>query len=238
MWSMKTLPIYTADKYNSIIYVHGIADKENPAIVDQEQISKELGVPVEKVTIFHYEDLMDESRVSRWSMMATWTAAQYIRFRFGVDVYQTLSALGDKISDAVIYLNPLFKTTRNKIQARFGAMLKALLEANDKVLVIGFSLGAVIAREGMDSTPWPEGLGLVTMGNPQAHPLVDKLSIVSRGLSLPSWWNIYSILDPVSPKKIAADLGCSVSHQFSTKSPHSRKDYLEHLKNCLKVLGE
>lgn len=108
-------------------------------------------------------------------------------------------------------------------------------------MVIGFSLGSVVAYETIKNFPDAGGKPvLITLGSPLGSPVLNKL--VKRFLkahdharpAVVQWFNLFSPDDFVSGR--INGLGCRSRDQFKVKSQHKMTTYLRHAKRLLPQL--
>lgn len=211
-----------------IILLHGIGN-HNPGWSQELQAHAVLGVPEEDIIEFNYEDLMESNWANRLLIGAARVVASY---------YATPAAgfaanyVQDHLNDILTYF--VVPGVRKKILAR----MATVLDRHPDAMVIGFSLGSVVAYEAIKNYPGVGGLPvLITIGSPLGSPALDGL--VKRFLKVPDktrpmvsgWFNLYSRLDPISGR--ISGLGCKQKDQFKVQATHNMRRYLEHIKDLL-----
>lgn len=211
-----------------IILIHGIGNY-NPgwsAAVNADQI---LGVPQDAILEFNYEDLMENNWINKILMTAARLAASY---------YATPVAgfaakfVQDYADDILMYF--VVPSIRKKIMNR----LVSTLQQNPRAVVIGFSLGSIVAYETIKNFPKAGNRPiLITIGSPLGSPALSAL--VKHFLKVPdksrpaveNWYNVYSTADVISGK--ITGMGCDIKNQFKVKSMHKMNTYLKHVKRLL-----
>jgi len=211
-----------------IILIHGIGNY-NPGWSADMKAAKILGVPEESIIEFNYEDLMEDNWANKILVTAARLAASY---------YATPAAgfaanyVQDYADDILMYF--VVPGIRKKIMNRFAATL----QKNPGAVVIGFSLGSIVAYETIKNFPKAGGKPiLITIGSALGSPPLKAL--VKQFLKVPDkarptvkgWYNIYSTVDVLSGK--ITDLGCNSKDQFKAKSMHKMTTYLKHVKRLL-----
>ena len=211
-----------------IILLHGIGNY-NPGWSAEIKAAKILDVPEESIIEFNYEDLMENNWANKILVTAARLAASY---------YATPAAgfaanyVQDYADDILMYF--VVPGIRKKIMSRFAATL----QNNPGAVVIGFSLGSIVAYETIKNFPKASGKPtLITIGSALGSPPLEAL--VKRFLKVPdktrptvnTWYNIYSITDVLSGK--ITGLGCNTKDQFKVKSLHNMSTYLKHIKRLL-----
>jgi hypothetical protein len=211
-----------------IILLHGIGNY-NPGWSAEIKAAKILGVPEESIIEFNYEDLMENNWANKILVSAARLAASY---------YATPAAgfaanyVQDYADDILMYF--VVPGIRRKILNRFSGTL----QENPGAVVIGFSLGSIVAYETIKNFPKAGGKPtLVTIGSALGSPSLEAL--VKRFLKIPDktrpnvkgWYNLYSTVDVLSGKITA--LGCNTKDQFKVKAMHNMSTYLKHTKRLL-----
>ncbi len=214
-----------------IILIHGIGNN-NPGWSDKLNAHRILGIEAERIIEFNYEDLMEHNWLNRLLVSTARVAASY---------YATPAAgfaanyVQDYLDDILMYF--VVPGIRNKIMKR----LAGVLYENPNAIVIGFSLGSVVAYETLKNYIGTSGTpSLITVGSPLGSPALKHL--VRRSLKVPDfkrldvsdWFNFYSTLDPIGGR--LTKLGCKRKDQFKVKSLHLLDTYLEHIKMRLPEL--
>lgn len=211
-----------------IILIHGIGNY-NPgwsAALNADQI---LGVPKNAIIEFNYEDLMENNWINKILVIAARLAASY---------YATPAAgfaanfVQDYADDILMYF--VVPGIRKKIMNR----LVSMLQQNPGAVVIGFSLGSIVAYETIKNFPKAGNRPiLITIGSPLGSPALSAL--VKQFLKVPdksrpaveNWYNVYSTVDVISGK--ITGLACNSKDQFKVKSLHKMSTYLRHVKRLL-----
>lgn len=211
-----------------IILLHGIGNY-NPGWSAEIKAAKILGVPEESIIEFNYEDLMENNWANKILVLAARLAASY---------YATPAAgfaanyVQDYADDIVMYF--VVPGIRKKIMNRFAA----LLQKNPEAVVIGFSLGSIVAYETIKNFPKAGGKPtLITIGSALGSPPLKAL--IMQFLKVPdkarptvkAWYNIYSTMDVLSGK--ITGLGCNTKDQFKVNAMHKMSTYLKHIKHLL-----
>ena len=214
-----------------IILIHGIGNN-NPGWSDKLNIHKILEVSKNNLIEFNYEDLMENNWLNRILVGVARLAASY---------YATPAAgfaanyVQDYVDDILMYF--VVPGIRKKILNR----LLKVLEENPKAIVIGFSLGSIVAYETIKNFPDASNKPtLITLGSPLGSPPLK--SLVKQFLKTPdksrpdvkNWSNFYSRADVLSGK--ITGLGCKTKEQFKIKSLHNMTTYLNHVKSKLPQL--
>ncbi len=211
-----------------IILIHGIGNN-NPGWSDKLNAHRILGIEADQIIEFNYEDLMENHWVNKILVATARIAASY---------YATPAAgfaanhVQDYLDDILTYF--VVPGVRKKVIQR----LAGVLYENPDAIIIGFSLGSVVAYETIKNFP---GVGrgslLITVGSPLGSPplkgLVRRFLKVSdfKRPDVSDWFNFYSTLDPISGR--ITKLGCRRADQFKVKSLHLMDTYLEHIKTLI-----
>ncbi|WP_206056491.1 hypothetical protein [Nocardioides sp. GY 10113] len=125
--------------------------------------------------------------------------------------------------------------TSRRIRAQVLKRVLGRLPASGRIVVVGHSLGSVIAADVLRRLPpGLEVTGLVTIGSPLGHPSfnVDKLRDTLGGPpSNLAWWvNFWNALDPVtSAKGVSAVFPWMIDHRVQAPpgpAVHSARTYL------------
>jgi len=211
-----------------IILLHGIGNY-NPGWSAEIKAAKILGVPEESIIEFNYEDLMEDNWVNKILVAAARLAASY---------YATPAAgfaanyVQDYADDILMYF--VVPGIRKKIMNRFADTL----QQNPGAVVIGFSLGSIVAYETIKNFPNASGKPtLITIGSALGSPPLEAL--VKKFLKVPdkarpavkAWYNLYSTVDVLSGK--VTGLGCNTKDQFKVNAMHNMSTYLKHAKRLL-----
>lgn len=210
-----------------IILIHGIGNY-NPGWSAEMKAAQILGVPKSDIIEFNYEDLMEDNWANKILVLAARLAASYYATPvagFAANYVQ------DYADDILMYF--VVPGIRKKIMNRF----VNTLQENPKALVIGFSLGSIVAYETIKNFPKASKPTLITIGSALGSPPLKAL--VRQFLKVPdksrpnvkNWYNIYSTVDVLSGK--ITDLGCNSKDQFKAKSMHKMSTYLKHVKRLL-----
>lgn len=214
-----------------IILIHGIGN-HNPGWSVDMKADQILGVPKSALIEFNYEDLMEDNWINKTLVVAARVVASYYATPvagFAANYVQ------DYIDDILMYF--VVPGIRKKIMNR----LESTLETHPKALVIGFSLGSIVAYETIKNFPEAgKKPTLITMGCPLGSPALKVL--VKRFLKIPdksrpaveNWYNVYSPVDVLGGK--ITHMGCDVKDQFKVKSLHSMTMYLKHVRRLLPQL--
>ncbi|MBK8189196.1 MAG: hypothetical protein IPK79_01955 [Vampirovibrionales bacterium] len=210
-----------------IILIHGIGNY-NPGWSAEMKAAQILGVPKSDIIEFNYEDLMEDNWANKILVLAARLAASYYATPvagFAANYIQ------DYADDILMYF--VVPGIRKKIMNRF----VNTLQENPKALVIGFSLGSIVAYETIKNFPKASKPTLITIGSALGSPPLKAL--VRQFLKVPdksrpnvkNWYNVYSTVDVLSGK--ITDLGCNSKDQFKAKSMHKMSTYLKHVKRLL-----
>ena len=210
-----------------IILIHGIGNY-NPGWSADMKAAQILGVPKSDIIEFNYEDLMEDNWANKILVLAARLAASYYATPvagFAANYVQ------DYADDILMYF--VVPGIRKKIMNRF----VNTLQENPKAIVIGFSLGSIVAYETIKNFPKTSKPTLITIGSALGSPPLKAL--VRHFLKVPdksrpnvkNWYNVYSTVDVLSGK--ITDLGCDSKDQFKAKSMHKMTTYLKHVKRLL-----
>ncbi len=208
-----------------VIAINGIGNAD-PGWTKHVQVKETLGIQEDQLIEFVYEDLMEKNWLNKalvWS--ARIAALYYAKPVVGL----AANYIQDYVDDILVYF--LVPGVRKKILNR----LANVLRQNPNAIVIGFSLGSVVAYETIKNYP---GIGgkpvLITIGSTLGSPPLEKL--VKQFLKVPNrnrpvvtdWFNIYSSDDILSG--YIDGLGCKPGDQFPIKSFHNMQTYLKAVK--------
>ncbi len=214
-----------------IILIHGIGNS-NPGWSADLKADQILGVPQDAIIEFNYEDLMENNRFNRALVFAARVAASYYATPvagFAANYVQ------DYVDDILMYF--VVPGVRKKILNR----LVGVLQQHPRAIVMGFSLGSVVAYETFKNFPnTAYEKTLITLGSPLGSPPLKAL--VKQFMKVPdksrpiveNWFNFYSTTDLISGK--ITGLGCNFKDQFKVKSLHKMDSYLEDVKRKLPEL--
>lgn len=178
-----------------IILVHGIGE-HRAGWGNIPKTAHHLGVnPLDIIEVV-YEDLMEESWINKGLILAAKFA---IASKFGQSA--ALAIGGDGMPDD--YLNDLFVyffgwRTREKIIQR---VLDAIPEDEDRVILIGHSLGSVVAFDALRESG-KEIARLYTLGSPISKATVRMLRQIKNdgGQINAHWVNVYGDKDFIGGK--------------------------------------
>ena len=206
----------------TIILIHGIGNN-NPGWSHAIKAHQVLQVEKARIIEFNYEDLMEHNWVNQLRVTAARLAASYYATPAAGLAANTVQ---DYIDDILMYF--VVPAVRKKILNR----LATLLEQHPDAILIGFSLGSVVAYETLKNHSHPQA-ALMTLGSPLGSPVLSRL--VRRFLKVPDftrplvthWFNLYSALDPISGR--INKLGCRRRDQYKVKALHSMDAYLRYL---------
>jgi hypothetical protein len=211
-----------------VILIHGIGNN-NPGWSAAIEADAILGVEKSDIVEFTYEDLMESNWLNKTLIWGARIAATYYA---GPAVALAANTAQDFVDDILTYF--VAPGVRRAIMSR----LITTLEDNPNSIVIGFSLGSVVAYETLKNYPeCAKDHILVTLGSPLGSPALKLL--LKQFLKVPNyrrpevmgWYNLYSPLDVVSGR--IDGLGCEQKDQFKVPSSHDMKPYLKHLKRLL-----
>jgi hypothetical protein len=211
-----------------VIALNGIGNA-NPGWTRRHRVADILGIPEDQLIEFVYEDLMERSWLNK---TLVWAARIVGTYYASPAAGIAANYVQDYVDDILVYF--LVPGVHKKILARLAGVLKKHPDA----IVIGFSLGSVVAYEtiqnylGLGGQPVLITLGS-TLGSPPLEALVKKfLKVPNRERPLvKAWFNFYSPQDLLSgPIK---GLGCHEKDQFKIRSTHKIETYLEHTKHQL-----
>ncbi|MGE3329313.1 MAG: hypothetical protein AB7J37_00290 [Candidatus Melainabacteria bacterium] len=188
-----------------------------------------LGVPKSDIIEFNYEDLMEDNWANKILVLTARLAASYYATPVAGFAANYVQDYGD---DILMYF--VVPGVRKKIMNR----LATVLQEYPNALVIGFSLGSIVAYETLKNQPKnAKDRVLITLGSTLGSPVLQIL--VKRFLKVSNrerpnvqgWFNIYSPLDVLSGR--IEGLGCDQKDQFKVKSIHRMKNYLKQVKRLL-----
>lgn len=210
-----------------IIVLNGVGNHD-AGWSDPFRVHELLRVPKEQVIEFVYEDLFDNHWTTKFLMPLINVFVSKYTKGFADSAVFTLQ---DYVSDLFLYFLPF--GVRSKIVAR----LLRLIENHPDCVIIGFSLGSVIAYEAcqelLPSTMQPV---LITTGSPLGGRFLAPLIKQRLGIRynqirpcVDRWLNIYSDMDPVSGK--IKDMNCRTEDQYKIPVVHSLPAYLEFVPN-------
>jgi pimeloyl-ACP methyl ester carboxylesterase len=211
-----------------IILIHGIGNN-NPGWSADVEADRILGVPKTDIVEFNYEDLMEHNWLNTLLVYGARIAASYYA---GPAAGIAANVAQDYVDDILIYF--VAPGVRKAIQSR----LITVLEDTPNSVVIGFSLGSIVAYETLKNYPeCARDHLLITLGSPLGSPGLSTL--VKQFLKVPNhirpsvqgWFNFYSPLDILSGR--IDGLGCVQKDQFKVGSMHQMKSYLKHTKRAL-----
>jgi len=212
-----------------IILLHGIGNY-NPGWSDTLKADELLGVSRENIIEFNYEDLMERNWVNTILVVAARAAASYYATPiagFAANYIQ------DYVDDILTYF--VVPGVRKKILNRFADVL----QRNPDAIVIGFSLGSIVAYETIKNFPGGNPV-FITAGCPLGSPVLEillKKFLKVKDKSRPvvkDWFNVYSKIDPISGH--IEGLGCEDKDQYKIKSIHRYETYLKNIKAKLPEL--
>lgn len=211
-----------------IILIHGIGNN-NPGWSAALRANKILGVPQDNIIEFNYEDLMENNWFNKALVLAArWAASYYATPVAGL----AANYVQDYVDDILMYF--VVPGIRKKIMNR----LVAVLKQHPKAIVIGFSLGSIVAYETIKNFPdVGQRPTLITLGSPLGS--LPLKTLVKQFMRVPdksrpiveNWFNFYSTTDVLSGKITGLD--CNPKDQFRVKSLHSMTMYLKHVKSLL-----
>lgn len=195
-----------------IVAIHGIGDNK-PGWSEPMRLN--LDIPKEDWIEFNYEDLMDRSFFHK--VVVTGTKI-YLTHTYGPEASVMAEVAEDYINDIISYF--VMNGTRLEIQVR----LKGLLKENPDAVLIGHSLGSVVAYETLKNFD-VRVHSMFTFGSPLSKGLVRKfLRIPNQNRpDLINWINVWSMLDPVSGK--INNLGCLPADQVHIHNSHALLPY-------------
>jgi pimeloyl-ACP methyl ester carboxylesterase len=211
-----------------VILIHGIGNN-NPGWSAALEADKILGISQQDVVEFTYEDLMDDNWINRVLVWGTRIAASYYA---GPAAALAANTAQDYVDDILTYF--IGPGVRQSILSR----LITVLEDNPNSIVIGFSLGSIVAYETLKNYPeCAKDHTLITLGCPLGSPVLSAL--LRRFIKVPNhkrpevqgWFNLYSPLDIISGR--IDGLGCLQTDQFKVGAIHDMKPYLHHAKQLL-----
>lgn len=223
-----------------IMLVHGIGNVKT-GWSQPETTSALLGVEPTDIIEFTYEDLLDKSCfTTMFSKAIFFATAKWFPLAEPLTPIIT-----DFISDVFVYYDTWFKNTRMKILNR----LLESMDTHNPDVIIGFSLGSVVAYEGLGRMTLKNHTQntqasfqvptLITVGSPLGGlvgQIMNGKLLASSKQGLPkdiTWINVYSKLDPISGKinkKLAPKM------QIKTACPHDFLCYLSTIGKLLKHL--
>ncbi len=209
----------------NVIAINGIGNA-NPGWTKRVQVQETLGISEEQLIEFVYEDLMEKNWLNKLLVWGARIAAlYYAKPAVGI----AANYVQDYVNDILMYF--VVPGVRKKILNR----LANVLRQNPNAIVIGFSLGSVVAYETLKNYP---GIGgkpvLITLGSTLGSPPLERL--VKQFLKVPNrnrpvvtdWFNIYSSEDILSG--YIDGLGCEPGDQFPIQSTHRMQTYLKAVK--------
>jgi pimeloyl-ACP methyl ester carboxylesterase len=211
-----------------VILIHGIGNN-NPGWSADVEADKILGVSKADIVEFNYEDLMERNWLNSTLVWGARIAASYYA---GPAAGMAANAAQDYIDDILTYF--VAPGVRKAILYK----LVTTLENHPDSVVIGFSLGSIVAYETMKNYPEHAKNHLfITLGSPLGSPMLNAL--VKRFLKVPNfnrpdvqgWFNFYSVLDPLGGR--IQGLGCEPTDQFKVRSIHQMESYLTQVKRLL-----
>ncbi|MBY0451239.1 MAG: DDHD family phospholipase [Cyanobacteria bacterium] len=197
-----------------IVAIHGIGNIE-PGW--SESLRVDLDIPAEDWIEFHYDDLMDRSFFNRVVVSAT---KIYLSHTYGPEAAALASGAEDYINDLISYF--VMNGTRLEIQVR----LKGILRDHPDAIILGHSLGSVIAYETLKNFEL-KAHTFFTLGSPLSKFLVKKFLKVPEKTrpNVTNWFNIWGTFDPISGR--IDGLGCTVKDQFKIKNSHNLLKYVD-----------
>ncbi len=214
-----------------VIAINGIGNAD-PGWTKHVQVRETLGIQEEQLIEFVYEDLMEKNWLNQllvWS--ARIAAVYYAKPAVGI----AANYVQDYVNDILMYF--VVPGVRKKILNR----LANVLRQNPNAIVIGFSLGSVVAYETIKNYPGIGGKPVLitiwsTLGSPPLERLVKQfLKISNRNRPVVTdWFNIYSSEDILSG--YIDGLGCEPGDQFPIKSFHHMQTYLKAVKSIFSPL--
>lgn len=214
-----------------VILIHGIGNN-NPGWLAAIGADRILGIPQRDILEFNYEDLMETNWANQILIWAGRIAASYYA---GPVAGLAANKLQDYIDDILTYF--IVPGVHKSILTRLAEVLKS----NPDAIVIGFSLGSVVAYETLKNYPGVGGRPvLITIGSPLGSPPLETL--VKRFLRVPDknrpvvqdWFNVYSRLDALSGN--IEGLGCQNKDQFKIRATHRMQTYLRQVAKLLPTI--
>jgi hypothetical protein len=196
-----------------VVAIHGIGDAQ-PGW--SESLRFALDIPSEDWIEFYYDDLMDRSVLKQ---LIVKVIRIYLNYSYGPEVAILVNSVEEYANDIISYF--LSVKSRMEIQLR----LRDILNANPDVIILAHSLGSVVAYETLKNFDLKIHT-LFTFGSPLSKGLVQKflqVPDISRP-QLENWFNIWSLLDPVSGK--IQKLGCYAKDQYRIRNTHNLLNYI------------
>lgn len=195
------------------VAIHGIGDAQPRW---SESLRLALDIPSEDWIEFYYDDLMDRSVLNQLVVKVT---RIYLNYAYGPEVVTLVNDMEEYVNDIISYF--LARDSRLEIQLR----LKAILKANPDAIILAHSLGSVVAYETLKNFNL-KAHTLFTFGSPLSKRLVQKFLQVTDTSrpQLENWFNIWSLLDPVSGK--IQKLGCYAKDQYRIRNTHNLLNYI------------
>ncbi|HET9455251.1 MAG TPA: hypothetical protein VFO66_13275 [Gemmatimonadaceae bacterium] len=131
------------------------------------------------------------------------------------------------LGDALYVMDP---STRCAAETRFGNLVKKARAAGRPVIVVAYSLGAVVAYEWLDRASDSSAVQLITLGSPLGVPVAREILTGNMGAlripqSVSRWVNIYDADDA-----FAAPLGLGATRALD-RVAKSDRDYDPHRVN-------
>lgn len=206
-----------------IIVLNGIGNA-NAGWSRRLHVAETLGISEDRLIEFVYEDLMEKNWLNK---AMVWTARMAGTYYASPAAGMAANYVQDYVNDILMYF--IVPGIRKKILKR----LANLLQKHPNAVVIGFSLGSIVAYETIKNYP---GIGgrpiLMTVGSTLGSPPLETL--VKRFLKIPNknrplvqdWFNIHSSHDPLSG--LIEGLGCHDKDQFKIQAGHKLQPYLKH----------
>jgi hypothetical protein len=203
-----------------IVAVHGIG-KTQPGWSDLLRV--DLDIPQEDWIEFNYDDLMDRSFFHKVIVGA---AKIYLAKTYGPEAAFIVSGAEEHINDLVSYF--VMNGSRLEIQVR----LKGILKENPEAIILGHSLGSVVAYETLKNFDL-KAHTLFTFGSPLSKFTVKKFLRVPEKSrpNVVNWFNIWSRFDPISGP--VDGLGCEKKDQFRIKNTHNLLKYVDSQKELI-----
>lgn len=214
-----------------IIVLNGIGNA-NHGWSRRHKVAEILGVSKDDLIEFVYEDLMERNWLNRFLVWGARIAGTYYA---SPAAGLAANYVQDYVNDILMYF--LVPGIRKKIMKRLVDELELFPDA----IVIGFSLGSIVAYETIKNFPGVGGRPiLITLGSTLGSPPLKAL--VKKFLKVPDktrpvvydWFNFYSPDDALSG--YIEGLGCARKDQFKIQSNHKIEPYLQATKSQLAYL--
>ncbi len=208
-----------------IIVLNGIGNA-NHGWSRRLRVASILGVPQDEIVEFVYEDLMEKNWLNK---LLVWGARIAGTYYASPAAGLAANYIQDYVNDILMYF--IVPRVRRKILARLATVLKL----HPNAIVIGFSMGSIVAYEAIKNHPGVVGYPIFitlgsTLGSPPLKALVKKfLKVPDKKRPLvKDWFNVYGDDDPLSG--YVEGLGCYRKDQFKIHNTHNLQTYLKHIK--------